>query len=156
MPETQELQTVESPEMHSGMDLRRRASFSQLTISDIGQILEWHDKGVSQVEMAQRLGKNQSSISRIISKLGADSSLVAKRHFATRAYRSAVRMTHIAEKGKPDDAIKAAKLVLSASGVTKEDSGTTINAVVVVGFSAEQLSQAILTGRQTDVIEQKK
>ena len=138
MPES--LQIVESSaQLHTESATR---GYQQLTISEIGLILEWHDKGVPQVEIAQRLGKNQSSISRLIAKLGTDSSPIAKRHFQTRAYRSAIRMTRIAEKGKDDDAIKAARVVLAAAGVVAPVANTPSSTFVVqIGIQGQPVGQ---------------
>ena len=107
--------------------------YSRLTVDDVSLILRYHGDGLSQTEIAQRLGKHQTSIGRVIRKLGSDSSDIAKALFRARAYRSAVRVTRIAEKGRPEDALKAAKVVLAASGVIEGVSAINLGVQVIIG-----------------------
>lgn len=119
-------------ELHT---LQRRANFNQLSVEDMGRILEWADQDIPQTEIAQRLGKNQSSISRCLRKLGRSSVPIAKRIAEARAYRSVTRLTRIAEKSPNEDvAVKAGKAVLEVAGLTGQGlTGVSVGVQVIIG-----------------------
>jgi predicted transcriptional regulator len=110
--------------------------YRRLSISDIGLILALHDEGKTQVEIAQRLGKHQSAISRCLKKLTGDSASVAQALLKARAYRSAVRVARIAEKSQDEgEALKAAKFVLQANGIgVDRASQVSVGVQVVLGY----------------------
>jgi hypothetical protein len=127
-------------------------TYKRLTIEDIGLILKWTDEGKTQVEIAQRLGKSQAAISLVLKKIGNDSSQVAKRLLNARSYKSAIRVAHIAEKSRDEDAaLKAAKLVLSAAGVTADAKGDSGNQVYIQ-IGVAQIPQRTATGAKVDII----
>lgn len=107
--------------------------YSRLSVADIGVILALHQEGKTQEQIAQRLDKSQSSISRVLKRLAGDSAPVATALFKARAYRSAVRVAHIAEKSKDEaEALKASKIVLAGAGVIETGQQVTVNTAVVV------------------------
>lgn len=118
-------------------------AYARLTVTDIGLALALHDEGKSQVEIAQRLGVTQASISRLLKKLSGDSSVIATRLLKARAYRSAIRVAHIAEKGRADEALKAAKVVLTASGVLSTDTNINVGVQVQIGMPGQGVGPAL-------------
>jgi orotate phosphoribosyltransferase-like protein len=80
-------------------------SYSRLTDADRVTILKLHDEGLTQVEIAQRLNRSQSTISDTLSTF-ADTTLTAKRYLAAKALRMA---ENIVEQGQPRDHVAALK-----------------------------------------------
>ena len=107
--------------------------YKRLSVTEIGLILRLHDEGLTQVQIAQRLDKDQTAISQILSRLAGDSTAIALRLMKARSYQSAQRVTALAEKGKADVALKAARTVLEASGVLSTSSSITLGMQVVLG-----------------------
>jgi hypothetical protein len=108
-------------------------NYTRLSVTDIGLILQLHQEGKTQEQIAQRLGKHQTSVGRVIRKLAHDSSQVATALLKTRAYRSAIRVARIAEKSRDEsEALKAAKVVLAGAGVIQSNQQVTVNNAVLI------------------------
>lgn len=80
-------------------------SYTRLTDADRVTILKLHDEGLTQVEIAQRLNRAQSTISDVINTF-ADTTLTAKRYLAAKALQMA---ENIVERGKARDHVAALK-----------------------------------------------
>jgi hypothetical protein len=111
--------------------------YDRLKYADIGKILRLHDEGLPQTVIAEQVGCHQSTISRVLSELGDDTSELAVRRLKVSALKAANRVVDITENSPhSDEALKAAKVVLAASGVTERDKAfTTQPMVVVVGVT---------------------
>jgi hypothetical protein len=108
-------------------------AYERLTLADLSLVLRYRAEGKTQVEIAQRLGKSQASISRALKQLGTDTTELAQHHFKARAYRSARRVTDIAEKSADEaEAVKAAKVVLTGAGVIQSGQQVTVNNAVLI------------------------
>ncbi len=130
-------------------------SYKRLTIADIAIVLALHDDGKSQVEIAQRLGVTQPTISQVLSQMGTDSAAIAKRLFHGRAYKSARRVIGLAEKSTDEPvALKAARTVLEVAGVLQSGQQLTVGVQVVMGQPSHTALQAqqvtVVTVPQTD------
>ena len=112
-----ELTVPETTPAHIPEDDDRIPGYSRLSISDIGTALRLSEEGLDQAAIAQHLGCNQSSVSRVLRKLGPDATALAIRRFKRDALDSAERVIALAKASKPDTALKAEKVILHAAGV---------------------------------------
>jgi hypothetical protein len=104
----------------------------------LGAILRLHAEGKPQTAIAQFLGVSQPAISKALSRLGADTTDLARHHFKSRAYKTSRRLTAIAEKGKDGDAVKAGKVVLEAAGVISSmNSSIQLGIQVIIGGESQ-------------------
>ena len=89
--------------------------YRRLTISDVGVLLKLHKDGLSQVEIAQRLGCSQPAVSEWVSKC-TDSTDASKQYLRGQALRMA---RNIVTKGRAADHVATLKGldVLSDEGV---------------------------------------
>lgn len=106
-------------------------SYKRLTDADRILILKLHDQGLTQVEIAQRLDRAQSTISDII-RLFADTTTTAKRYLAAQALRMA---ENVVETGQARDHIAA----LKGLKVLAEDASQT---QIAIGISLPGLTFA--------------
>lgn len=74
-------------------------AYKRLTDSERVLILKLHDDGLTQVEIAQRLNRAQSTISDVLDAF-TDTTDVAKRYFRANALRMA---ENVVERGQPRD-----------------------------------------------------
>jgi hypothetical protein len=113
---------------------RSTPAYKRLTHSQLGVILRLHADGRPQTAIAHALGVDQSAISLALKRLGTDSSELAKHHFKATSYRAARKVTGVLESGKPDERLKAAKVVLEAAGVISgANSQIQLGVSVVIG-----------------------
>jgi predicted transcriptional regulator len=140
-----------APPTHTGSD---EPGYKRLTLEQLGKVARLTAEGLPQTVIAEQLGVTQSAISRAIHKLGTDTTELATLHFRSRSYRTARRLTDIVEKGSDDNAIKASKVVLAASGVLKEDSGTTVGVQVVIGMPGQPVGPPLDSTRVVVVSSQ--
>lgn len=120
-------------------------SYKRLTDSERVLILKLHDDGLTQVEIAQRLNRAQSTISDVLDAF-TDTTDVAKRYFRANALRMA---ENVVERGQPRDhnvalagidvlkagdqgGIKIA-IGLSLPGLPSQSEGLQKQATIVVG-----------------------
>ena len=80
-------------------------SYTRLTDADRITILKLSDEGLTQVQIAQRLNRAQSTICDVLNAY-ADTTLTAKRYLAAKALRMA---ENIVEQGQPRDHVAALK-----------------------------------------------
>jgi len=88
-------------------------------------ILKLRDDGLTQVQIAQRLGRSQSTISQTLSDF-EDSTDLAKRYFAANALSMA---ENVVRKGLPRDH----NVALAGIGVLKSEGGASVK--LLVGIS---------------------
>jgi IS30 family transposase len=74
-------------------------SYTRLTDADRITILKLSEDGLTQVEIAKRLGRSQSTIQEVIATY-TDTTISAKRYLAAKALRMA---ENIVENGQPRD-----------------------------------------------------
>lgn len=117
----------ETPPAHS-----EDVAYKRLTHDQIAKILRLHDENLSQPQIAAIIGVNHTTIGRCLAKF-ADTSDLALRSLKAKAQKAASRVIDIAENGKPDVSLKAAKVVLAASGVTERVSGINVGVQVIIG-----------------------
>jgi hypothetical protein len=113
-------------------------SYTRLTDADRITILKLHDEGLTQVEIAKRLDRAQSTISDVLTAY-ADTTITAKRYLAAKALRMA---ENIVENGQPRDHVAT----LKGLKVLAED---TTNIKLAIGLSLPGLSTMSLTGTDT-------
>jgi hypothetical protein len=91
-----------------------------------------------QTAIAQALGVNQAAVSYALKRLGTDTSELAKHHFKATSYRAARKVTGVLETGKPDERLKAAKVVLEAAGVISSvNSSIQLGIQVIIGGESQ-------------------
>ena len=100
-------------------------SYKRLTDSERALIVKLHDDGLTQVDIAQRLNRSQSTISDVLAAF-VDTTQIAKRYLAASALRMA---ENVVERGLPRDHNQA----LAGIGVLKDESGTKVQ--IAVGVS---------------------
>jgi hypothetical protein len=113
-------------------------NYTRLTDADRITILKLSDEGLSQVEIAKRLDRAQSTISDVLTAY-ADTTITAKRYLAAKALRMA---ENIVENGQPRDHVAT----LKGLKVLAED---TTNIKLAIGLSLPGLSTMSLTGTDT-------
>ena len=126
LTETTESGSPTHPETH----LRK---YRRLSIAQLKYALELSREGKDQYQIAEVLGVNQSTICRALAHLADDSSSLAIDYAKSSAFTVMRRIVkHSLTK---DDAIgmKAAQVVLAASGVTERVSGVTVGVQVIIG-----------------------
>jgi hypothetical protein len=121
------------PILDAGSPNKRPAGYQHITQPQLGVILRLTAEGRPQTVIAAALGISQAGVSKALKRLGSDSTDLARHHLKARSYTTARRLTKVAEKGKDGDAVKAAKLVLAASGVIEGVTGVTVGVQVVIG-----------------------
>jgi len=112
-------------------------SYTRLTDADRITILKLHDEGLTQVEIAKRLDRAQSTIGEVINTF-ADSTLTAKRYLAAKALRMA---ENIVENGQPRDhvaTLKGLKVLAEDSSSIKLAIGLSLPGL---GSAGESLSE---------------
>jgi len=93
-----------------------KPKYDRLTRTDLGLLLKYRQQGLTQVEIAQRLGCSQGTVSKWLDDL-TDSRDVAKEYLAGQSLRMAKNIVH---RGIARDHIQA----LRGNGVLADDSGT--------------------------------
>jgi len=89
-----------------------------LTQDQIAKILRLSDEGLTQVQIADAIGVDNSTICRTLANF-QDTTDLASRRFKASAIQTAERLIAIAEKSADEDAvIKAAKVGLEVAGLT--------------------------------------
>lgn len=124
-------------------------AYERLDTEKLALLLRWSSDGLTQVEIAQRLGCSQPAVSQALKRIGPDATELASAYFRGRAYKVARRMSRIAEKGKDGDAVKAGKVVLAASGVLKEDTAINVGVQVVLGMPGQSIGPPLDVRVQT-------
>jgi len=109
-------------------------SYSRLTDADRITILKLADLGLTQVEIAQRLGRAQSTISDVLA-LYTDTTIEAKRYLRASAMRLATRLV---EKGSPKTDVQA----LKGLAVLEEERSTGL--VIQIGGTGHDVKVAVL------------
>ena len=109
------------------------SKYAKLTRSDIGLVYKLHKDGLTQVQIAQLLGVNQSSVSRILSDWG-DTKQAAQDYLASKALDVAARAV---TESDPLDLLERIDVVKGKGG-DKSGSGLTIQ----IGIAMPDLSPA--------------
>lgn len=105
----------------------------RLTHAELGLMLALRAEGKTQAQIAQRLDKDQTAISKALRRLGTDSTQLATHHLKAKSYAVARRLTSIAEKTSNErEAIAASKAVLTGAGVIQSNQQVTVNTAVMI------------------------
>jgi hypothetical protein len=112
-------------------------AYSRLSDTDKVLIVKLHDDGLTQVEIAQRLHRSQSTISDVLAVF-SDTTVTAKRYLAAKALRMA---ENIVENGQPRDhvaTLKGLKVLAEDSSSIKLAIGLSLPGLGSVGESLSE------------------
>jgi transcriptional regulator with XRE-family HTH domain len=110
-----------TPEVHSLVPAK---SYEQLDVEDHLLILHLKEKGLPQTTIAQRLGCDQSTVSRSLQKHSVNSVSLTKALAESTAYEMLGGAIDIAKKGKDDETkLKAIKHVHAVAGLGQSNQG---------------------------------
>jgi ParB-like chromosome segregation protein Spo0J len=105
----------------------------RLTHAELGLMLALRAEGKTQAQIAQRLDKDQTAISKALRRLGTDTTPLAQHHLKAKSYTAARRLTSLAENTEnPREAIAAIKTVLAGAGVIQSGQQVTVNNAVLI------------------------
>lgn len=109
-----------------------------ISTADLALMVQLHDEGKTQAQIAQRLGCTQQNVSYHLRQLGKPTRDLAERLMDAALLHDARRLNDIAEKGAAEDAIRAIKLKWQArSMVDNAKSQQTMNLQVVIGMPGQ-------------------
>lgn len=97
--------------------------YHRMTNAERLLVVKLHDDGLTQVQIAQRLARAQSTISSVLSDF-TDTTELAKRYFSAKALDMA---EHVVAKGQPRDH----NVALAGIGVLKGESGASAFQVTI-------------------------
>ena len=113
--------------------------YDRLTRTDLGLLVKYHRQGMTQVEIAQRLGCSQSTVSKWVNDL-TDTREPAKEYLAGSALRMA---QNIVKRGMARDHVQ----VLNGLGVlNQQDTGKvsiTINGLTLAGTGHAEQAETV-------------
>jgi len=123
-------------ELAKAKDASHTKTVKRLTDADKAFALRYHAEGLTQVQIAQRLGCDQSNVSRWLSQC-QDTTVEASAYFRGRALPMAEK---IVKRGRPSDLIKA----LQGVGVLQEERGSGL--VVQIGIKDSDVQISLSPG----------
>ena len=111
------------------------STYTRLTQTQLGLILNLAREGKQQVQIAHMLGVHQSTIARALAKLGVDTTELAKHRAAASAYRRVARLDTWTKK-RDSIGLKAAQELNQIAGLTgnADGKGVSVGIQVVIGM----------------------
>jgi hypothetical protein len=115
----------------------------RFTHAELGMILALNAEGLSQVQIAQRLACDQTAISKLLRRMGTDTTGLAVHAAKASSYRAVKRLDAVVRKGSDDHAIRATGKLLEVAGIASSDSkGVSVGVQVIIGDGPDPLAGA--------------